>query len=98
MSVIDDLVRYPRSARPYAEAYRWVVSDDERWPLAFRPACATLDLDAGAVRKHVLAVYRPPMLPGPGSVRPTRGIGVRHRRSPAELCRLSGPSCNAGVT
>jgi hypothetical protein len=80
MSVLDDLVRYPRSARPYAEAYRWVVSDDERWPLAFRPACATLDLDAAAVRKHVLAVYRPPILPGPGSVRPTRGIGMRLRR------------------
>jgi hypothetical protein len=62
------------------------VSDDERWPLAFRPACATLDLDAAAVRKHVLAVYRPPILAGPGSVRPTRGIGVRRGRVPALVC------------
>jgi hypothetical protein len=68
-SAIDDLARYPRDARQYAEAYRWVVSGDECWPLAFVPACATLDLDPGAVRKHVLAVYRPPLPPDPRSVR-----------------------------
>jgi hypothetical protein len=77
MAVLDDLRRYPPAARPYAEAYRWVVSEDECWPLAFLPACATLELDAGAVRKRVLALYRPPILPGPNSVRPARGIGVR---------------------
>jgi hypothetical protein len=85
MSGLDDLARYPRSARQYAEAYRWVVSDDECWPLAFRSACVTLDLDPGAVRKHVLALYQAPILPGPGSVRPTRGIGVRRGRAPAAL-------------
>jgi hypothetical protein len=77
-SALDDLARYPRSARQYAEAYRWIVSEDERWPLAFRSACTTLDLDPGAVRKHVLAVYRAPLPPDPRSVRPTRDIGVRH--------------------
>jgi hypothetical protein len=86
MATLDDLGRYPRSARQYAEAYRWVVSDDERWPLAFRSACVTLDLDPGAVRKRVLALYRAPILPGPGSVRPTRGIGVRRGRAPALVC------------
>jgi hypothetical protein len=78
MAALDDLGRYPRSARQYAEAYRWVVSEDECWPLAFRSACVTLDLDPGAVRKHVLAVYRAPLPPDPRSVRPTRDIGVRH--------------------
>jgi hypothetical protein len=85
MSALDDLARYPRSARQYVEAYRWVVTEDECWPLAFRSACTTLDLDPGAVRKHVLAVYRAPILPGPSSVRPTRGIGVRRGRAPAAL-------------
>jgi hypothetical protein len=83
---LDDLARYPRSARQYAEAYRWLTSDDECWPLAFVPACTTLDLDPGAVRKHVLAVYWPPILPGPGSVRPTRGVGVRRGRPPMLVC------------
>jgi hypothetical protein len=69
MSALDDLAHYPRDARQYAEAYRWVVSGDECWPLAFVPACVTLDLDPGAVRKHVLAVYRPPLPPSPESRR-----------------------------
>ncbi len=86
MAVLDDLARYPRTARPYAEAYRWVVSGEERWPLAFVPACATLELDPGAVRKHVLAVYRPPMPPEPRSVRPMRDIGVRCGRPPMLVC------------
>jgi hypothetical protein len=85
MAALDDLRRYPRTARQYAEAYRWVVSEDECWPLAFRSACTTLDLDAGAVRKHVLAVYRPPMPLEPRSVRPTRDVGVRRGRAPAAL-------------
>ncbi len=74
MSALDDLARYPRSARPYAEAYRWVVSGEECWPLAFRPACATLDLDPGAVRKHVLAVYPPPLPPSPAAGRPVARV------------------------
>jgi hypothetical protein len=86
MSALDDLARYPRTARPYAEAYRWVMSDNERWPLAFVPACATLELDAAAVRKRVLAVYRPPLPPEPRSVRPTRDIGVRRERPRAAVC------------
>jgi hypothetical protein len=86
IGALDDLSRHPRSARPYAEAYRWVVSDDECWPLAFLPACATLELDAGAVRKRMLALYQAPILPGPNSVRPARGIGVRRGRAPALVC------------
>ncbi len=90
IGAVDDLARYPRSAREYAEAYRWVVSEDESWPLAFRAACATLDLDTDAVRKRMLALYRPPILPGPDSVRPTRGVGVRRERPPvAVLLRVA---------
>ncbi len=85
MAALDDLHRYPRSSREYAEAYRWIVRDDECWPFAFGPTCTTLDLDAATVRQRVLAQYRPPILPGPGSVRPTRGIGVRLRRPPAAV-------------
>jgi hypothetical protein len=73
-SALDDLARYPRTARQYAEAYRWVVSEDECWPLAFRSACATLDLDAAAVRKRVLAVYPPPLPPSPAAGRPVARV------------------------
>jgi hypothetical protein len=55
MASLDDLRRYPRESKQYAAAVRWLADDDERWPLAFRPACATLELDPEAVRKRVLA-------------------------------------------
>lgn len=55
MAAVEDLRRYPRDTKPYAAAVRWFLSDDERWPLAFRAVCATLELDAEAVRKRVLA-------------------------------------------
>ena len=55
MGVLLDLHRYPRGTRPYALAWQWIMDDREDWPLAFRPACAVLDLDAGAVRQRVCA-------------------------------------------
>ena len=61
MTTLDDLRRYPRTTKPYAEAYAWLVSDDEVWPYAFVPVCETLGLDAGAVRKRVGALYRAPV-------------------------------------
>jgi|SRR5215472_13367249 len=62
MGVLLDLHRYPRGSKPYAMAWQWLRNDDETWPLAFRPACATLDLDPAAVRQRVceaLAVGAP---------------------------------------
>ncbi len=78
MAALDDLRRYPRGTKPYAAAWRWIMSDEDGWPLAFRPACETLGLDAGAVRARVLEALavRGAVLPGP----PPR---VRCSRSPA---------------
>jgi len=53
MGALDDLRRYPRGTKPYGLAWRWLMDDTEDWPLAFRPACATLDLEPTAVRKRV---------------------------------------------
>src|SRR5262245_61658243 len=53
MAALEDLRRYPHGTPPHAAALRWFTSDDERWPLAFRALCTTLDLDAEAVRKRV---------------------------------------------
>jgi hypothetical protein len=89
MAAIEDLGRYPRDARQYAEAYRWVVSEDECWPLAFRSACVTLDLDPGAVRKHVLAVYRPPLPPAPRSTAIAESVRVIRSETtrPGTMCQ-----------
>ena len=57
MAALEDLRRYPIGTKPYLAAWRWFASNDESWPLTFRAACATLDLDPGAVRKRVLAVW-----------------------------------------
>ena len=62
-SALDDFRRYPQCSRPYHEAWAWLVSDDESWPFAFRPACATLDLDVEAVRARVRATFAPPEAP-----------------------------------
>jgi hypothetical protein len=55
MAALEDLRRYPSGTKPHAAAVRWFLSDDECWPLAFRAACTTLELDPEAVRKRVLA-------------------------------------------
>ena len=81
MGVLLDLHRYPRGTRPYAMAWQWIMDDREDWPLAFRPACATLDLDAGAVRQRVcaaLAVGAPWL----GALK-SRGHVYRGRSAPA---------------
>jgi hypothetical protein len=61
MATLDDLRRYPRTAKEYHAAYAWVCSDDEAWPFAFVPLCETLGLDPAAVRARVCALYRAPV-------------------------------------
>jgi len=81
MGALIDLHRYPRTSKPYAMAWQWLRNDAEDWPLAFRPACATLDLDPAAVRKRVcaaLAVGAPWL----GTLK-TRGHVYRGRTAPA---------------
>ena len=67
MATLDDLRRYSRGSKQYAAAVRWVLNEDDRWPYAFRPACAELGLDADAVRTRVRATLAAPraVLPGP---------------------------------
>ena len=55
MGALDDLRRYPSGTKPHVAAVRWVLDESEAWPLAFRPACAALDLDPAAVRTRLLA-------------------------------------------
>jgi len=85
---LEDLRRYPVTARDYATAWRWLMSEDECWPLAFRPVCDVLELDADAVRARLLATgaLRPPMLP----VRAQRTFPARRGRPPMLLCRATG--------
>ena len=59
-SALDDVRRYPPMSRPYHEAWEWLMSDAEGSPFAFRSACATLDLDAEAVRTRIRATVPPP--------------------------------------
>src|SRR5262249_1956685 len=59
-SALDDVRRYPPMSPPYHEAWEWLTSDAAGWPFAFRPACATLDLDAEAVRARIRATVPPP--------------------------------------
>jgi len=57
MASLEDLRRYPRKSKPYAAAWAWFMSDDESWPLAFRSACTTLDLDPEAVRAQLIRAW-----------------------------------------
>src|SRR5262249_16317237 len=59
-SALDDFRHYPPMSRPYHDAWDWLWSDDEGSPFAYRPACATLELDAEAVRARVRARSPPP--------------------------------------
>jgi len=67
MASLDDLRRYPCESKSYREAVHWLMNDDVTWPLAFRPACETLDLDPRAVRTRVLRALaaQRDVLPGP---------------------------------
>lgn len=85
---LEDLRRYPVTARDYATAWRWLMSEDERWPLAFRPMCDVLELDADAVRARLRATVarRPPTPPA----RALRTFRARRGRPPMLLCRATG--------
>lgn len=53
--VVDELQRYAtvrdrRARRLFADAERWVTSNDVEWPFAFLNVCEALDLDAHRVR------------------------------------------------
>lgn len=87
MAALDDLRRYPVTAKPYAAAWRWLMSNDERWPLAFRPMCDVLELDAGAVRARLRATLarRPPIL----VERTRRTYRAARGRPPMLLCRAA---------
>lgn len=43
-----------RQYQDYLDARAWLRDDDREWPFAFRNVCDLLDLDAQAVRAHVL--------------------------------------------
>jgi len=87
-ATLEDLRRYPVTAKPYATAWRWLMSNDERWPLAFRPVCDVLELDADAVRERLRAtVARRPPMPRERALRLYR---ARRGRPPALLCRATG--------
>lgn len=64
MRALEDLRHGPVTSKFYAAAFRWLLSDDESWPLAFRPACAMLELDPGAVRARLRATVaaEPPVV------------------------------------
>ncbi len=62
-SVLDaakqDLCRYRfskrrRGQRLYWQAYRWVMSDDRRWPFSFINICETLRLNPSAIREGLV--------------------------------------------
>src|SRR5262245_23488999 len=48
-----------RQQRLYMEAYRWVVSDDRKWPYAFRNVAEMLDVAPERLRLQLLADAAP---------------------------------------
>jgi len=57
--VILDLQKYRfatrrRQQRLYMDAYRWVTSDDRRWPYAFRNVAELLNVDPERLRAELL--------------------------------------------
>ena len=61
------------------------MSNDARWPMAFRACCETLDLDAGAVRHRVLEALAGRVALGTVA---TRGHVYRGRTALA-VCRVA---------
>jgi len=49
----------PRARRHQAEVEAWFASDDHVWPCSFVNLCHALDLDAAAVRSHLVRWRRP---------------------------------------
>ena len=85
MTALDDLRRYPRGSKLHTDASRWLLSNEARWPMAFRPCCETLDLDASAVRHRVLEALAGRVALGTVA---TRGH-VYRGRAPAYLCSVA---------
>jgi hypothetical protein len=55
----DDLrhhrnARRPKGWRLYRDAYRWVASNDRRWPYSFLNVCDVLGLSPGRLRAALL--------------------------------------------
>ena len=48
-----------RQQRLYMEAYRWAVSDDRKWPYAFRNIAEMLDVAPERLRSQMLADVAP---------------------------------------
>jgi hypothetical protein len=48
-----------RQQRLYMEAYCWVVSDDRKWPYAFRNVAELLNVDAVRLRVQLLGDVAP---------------------------------------
>jgi len=62
---IDDLrkfrsARQRRRQRLYREAYRWVASNDRRWPFSFLNLCDLFELSPRALRAELLALSAEP--------------------------------------
>lgn len=62
--VLVDLQKYRfatrrRQQRLYMEAYRWVASDDRKWPYAFRNVAEMLDVAPERLRGQLLADAAP---------------------------------------
>jgi hypothetical protein len=56
---VDDLrhhrnARRPKGWRLYRDAYRWVASNDRRWPYSFLNVCDVLGLSPGRLRAALL--------------------------------------------
>jgi len=49
-----------RQQRLYMEAYRWAVSDERRWPYAFRNVAELLDVAPDLLRAQLLGDVAPP--------------------------------------
>jgi hypothetical protein len=62
--VVIDLQKYRfatrrRQQRLYMEAYRWVASDDRKWPYAFRNVAEMLDVAPERLRAQLLGEVGP---------------------------------------
>jgi len=61
IQAIEDLLHAPDQYHPQywvAQAYRWIISDDDSHMGTFCSVCKILGLDPDVVRTLVLATYR----------------------------------------
>lgn len=49
-----DCLQKPRPQRLFNEAKQWFLADETDWPYSFQRICEALDLDADAVREHLV--------------------------------------------